>query len=45
MIKYTIKQDQMGVDYIEAIDGDTFMIIPINLENKDYQRYLESLSE
>jgi len=45
MIKYTIKQDQMGVDYIEAIDGDTLMIIPINLENKDYQRYLESLSE
>lgn len=45
MIKYAIKQDHMGVDYLEAIDGDTVMIIPINAENSDYQAYLESLNE
>ncbi len=41
MIKYTIKQDQMGVDYIEAMDGDTLLIIPVNPSNSDYQAYLE----
>ncbi len=45
MMKYTIKQDLLGVDYLEAIDGDTVMIIPINLENSDYQAYLKSLNE
>lgn len=40
MIKYTIKQDQMGVDYVEGVDGDSLLIIPINLDNSDYQAYL-----
>lgn len=44
-ITYTLKQDTMGVDYIEGIIGDTVMIIPINAENSDYQAYLESLNE
>ena len=45
MITYTIKQDPMGVDYIEGVIGETVMIIPINPANADYQAYLESLDE
>ena len=45
MITYTIKQDAMGVDYIEGVIGETVMIIPINPANADYQAYLESLDE
>jgi hypothetical protein len=45
MSKYTIKQDQMGVDYIEAIDGDTLLIIPVNPSNSDYQAYLKHEAE
>jgi hypothetical protein len=44
-MKYTIKQDPMGVDYLEAIDGDTVMIIPIDPANSDYQRYLNPPDE
>ena len=39
-ITYTIKQDTVGVDYIEGVIGDTVMIIPIDPANSDYQRYL-----
>jgi hypothetical protein len=44
-ITYTIKQDPMGVDYIEGVIGDTVMIIPMNAANTDYQTYLESLKK
>jgi hypothetical protein len=39
-ITYTVKQDSMGVDYIEGVIGDTLMIIPIDPANADYQAYL-----
>jgi len=42
-IIYTIKQDQMGVDYVEGVIGDTVLIIPIDPANSDYQAYLKSL--
>lgn len=44
-INYTIKQDPMGVDYVEGIIGETVLIIPIDANNSDYQAYLESLNE
>jgi hypothetical protein len=44
-ITYTIKQDTVGVDYIEGVIGDTVMIIPIDPANSDYQTYLESLKK
>lgn len=37
---YTIKQDPIGVDYIEGVIGDTVLIIPIDPTNSDYQNYL-----
>lgn len=43
MITYTIKQDAMGVDYIEGVIGDTVLIIPTDPANADYQAYLQSL--
>lgn len=45
MIQYTQKTDALGNNYIEGIDGDTLIIIPINPDNSDYQAYLESLNE
>jgi hypothetical protein len=39
-IVYTVKQDYMGVDYIEGVIGDTVMIIPKDPANSDYQAYL-----
>ena len=44
-ITYTIKQDTVGVDYIEGVIGDTVMIIPIDPANSDYQRYLNPEAE
>lgn len=45
MIKYTVKTDTSGTEYIEGIDGDTLMIIPVNNANADYQAYLKYLDE
>lgn len=44
-ITFTIKQDLMGIDYIESVVGDTVMIIPIDPANSDYQAYLKSLED
>jgi hypothetical protein len=45
MIEYTKKTDALGGEYIEGIDGDTLMIIPIDPANSDYQRYLNPEAE
>lgn len=45
MIEYTKKTDFLGGEYLEAIDGDKVMIIPIDPANSDYQAYLKSLEE
>ena len=45
MIQYTEKTDAFGGKYIEGIDGDTLMIIPIDPANSDYQRYLNPEAE
>jgi hypothetical protein len=45
MIQYTEKTDALGGKYIEGIDGDTLMIIPIDPANSDYQRYLNPEAE
>lgn len=37
---YTIMQDQMGVDYVHAVNGDVILIIPMDPANADYQAYL-----
>jgi hypothetical protein len=44
-ITYTIKQDQMGIDYIEGVIEDTVMIIPTDPANSDYQAYLRWLED
>jgi hypothetical protein len=43
MIQYTEKTDQFGNIYIEGIEGDSLLIIPIDPTNSDYQAYLKSL--
>jgi hypothetical protein len=43
MIQYTKKTGAFGGEYIEAIDGDKLMQIPIEPGNTDYQAYLKSL--
>lgn len=45
MIQYTQKTDALGNIYIEGVDGDSMMIIPIDPANADYQAYLESLND
>ena len=40
MIQYTVKTDFAGGEYLEAIDGDKVMQIPIDPANADYQAYL-----
>ena len=45
MIQYTVKTDVSGGEYVEAIEGDTLMIIPVNTDNSDYQAYLKYLDE
>jgi hypothetical protein len=45
MMKYTIKQDLIGTEYIEGVDGDTVIIIPKDPANSDYQRYLNPEAE
>jgi hypothetical protein len=39
-ITYTIKQDLLGVDYIEGVIGDTILTIPMVAGNADYEAYL-----
>ena len=43
MIQYTRETDDLGKEYIQGINGDTLMIIPIDPANSDYQAYLKSL--
>lgn len=45
MIKYTKKNDAFGGEYIEGIDGDKIMQIPMDEANPDYRAYLESLKD
>ena len=40
MIQYAKKTTEIGGEYIEAIDGNILMIIPIDPANSDYQAYL-----
>jgi len=40
MIEYTKKTGAFGGEYIEAINGDVLMQIPIDEANSDYQAYL-----
>jgi hypothetical protein len=47
-IKYEIKQNELGKEYLEMTDTDkpdSVSIIPIDEANSDYQRYLNPEAE
>jgi hypothetical protein len=45
MASYVKKITDFGYEYVEKTENEIISIVPLSLDNKDYQEYLKSLSE